>query len=551
LVCVLWLLSAAPTMQAVGQTSGVLQIDDGIHRFLVRQHLAGRLPGAHLSHQPLSAADGHSYLDSLQVIRRDLSETDRILLDRFRRVIPGPGVAAVRARIPRVYSNGHDLIGASSEDWSISVNPLFVGSYGKGKRTAGDGVDTEPTVWQNTRGMHIAGTVGPWFFFEGRFTENSQRSVNPNLGFGTAPRLGYVQVGTNSYSWMDAVGVVGLRSKYLEARFGRDRYRWGNGLSSPFLSNFAPAYDHLLLKARLWRFEYVSLFSAYASSPAEGAGRGDAVRRRKYGSSHRLAVHLPGNVEVSVFETVVFATDSLEVRERFDLSYANPVIFLRAVERDRGSPDNVLLGGSVAWRPLKGTRVFVELLLDEFKSDFVGKAWWANKWVWNYGLQVADYPVSGLTVRVEAARLRPFVYHHDDEIDAYVHFRDILGHPAGPNAWDYTFAVDYQASPRLRFSTQTAVTRRGRNANGINYGSDPLLDYSTGRNGDFGHTILQGVRQTQILSESFASYEVLPTLFADFAVRFESLDDAELGLDRWVTPFFQLRWGVPFPSVRW
>ncbi|MFT5141830.1 MAG: hypothetical protein ACI80V_001920 [Rhodothermales bacterium] len=544
LLCVLWLLFAVP---AAGQTNGVLQIDDGIHRFLVRQHLAGRLPGAHLSHQPLSAADGQAYLDSLQIIRRDLSETDRILLDRFRRVIPGPGVATVKARIPRVYTNGHDLIGASSEDWSISVNPLSVGSYGKGKRTAGEGVDTRPTVWQNTRGLHVAGTVGPWFFFEGRFTENSKRSVKVDFAGGSAPRLGYVQAETNSYTWMDAVGVVGVRSKYLEARFGRDRYRWGNGLSSPFLSNFAPAYDHVLLKARLWRFEYTSLFSAYSSSVPSGS----RIRRRKYGSSHRLAVHLPGKLEVSIFETVVFATDSLEVRERFDLSYANPVIFLRAVERDRGSPDNVLLGASVAWRPLKGTRVFVELLMDEFRSDFVGKAWWANKWVWNYGLQVADFPVSGLTVRLEAARLRPFIYQHGGEINAYVHFGDILGHPAGANAWDYTVAVDYQASPRLRFSTQTAITRRGRNANGINYGSDPLADYYAGRNGDFGHTILQGVRQTQILSESFVSYEVLPTLFADLAVRLESLDDAERGLDRWVTPFIQLRWGVPFPSVRW
>ncbi|NNE69834.1 MAG: hypothetical protein HKN29_05655, partial [Rhodothermales bacterium] len=397
----------------------------------------------------------------------------------------------------------------------------------------------------------MAGSIGPYFFFEGRFTENAQRVVNPQYRDGSYPRLGFVHRSGESHTWMDAVGVVGVRSKYLEARFGRDRYRWGNGLNSAYLSNYAPPIDHLLLKARFWRVEYVSLFSGYASSQAPGAERGDTIRRRKYGSTHRLSVHLPFRFEASVFETVVFATDSLEVRERFDLSYANPVIFLRAVERDRGSPDNVLLGSSLAWRPVKGLRVYVELLLDEFKADNIGKEWWANKWIWNYGLQTADLGLSGLTARFEAARLRPFIYSHDDEIDAYVHFGDLLGHPAGPNAWDYTIALDYQATPRFRLSANTAITRRGRNDGAINYGSDPLVDYAAGREDEFGHAILQGIRQTQILSEAFASYELLPYLYMDLAVRYESLDDAELGLDRWVVPFAQLRWGVPFPSARW
>jgi hypothetical protein len=215
----------------------------------------------------------------------------------------------------------------------------------------------------------------------------------------------------------------------------------------------------------------------------------------------------------------------------------------------------------MAWSPVNRVRFFVELLLDEFKADFVGKQWWANKWAWNWGLQLADWPMSGLTARLEVARLRPFLYSHtalrragqttNGEIDAYVHFGDLLGHPAGPNAWDYTLALDYQASTRLRFSSITAVTRRGRNAGGVNYGSDPLLDYTSGRENEFGHAILQGVRQTRVLSETYAAFELFPDLYVDAAVRFESLDDAKLGLDRWVTPFVQIRWGTPFPSKRW
>lgn len=536
--------AAAPT---VAQVTGVLQVDDDIHRFLFRQQVAGRIESAHLSNQPLSAADAVAYLDSLELERAELSLVDQQLLDRYRRVLPAPGAERVNERLSGVYANGHDFISASSEDWSLALNPLFVGSYGVGQRTAGKGPDDRPTVWQNSRGAQFAGTVGPWLFFEGRVLENQQRVVNPMPRAGSAPRRAFAKYSDGVYDWFDAVGVVGLRSKYLEARFGRDRYRLGYGLGSPYLSNYPPPIDHLLLKARFWRLEYLSLMAGYSDDTVEGS----PVRRRKYGSTHRLAIHLPGRVEVALFETVVFATDSLEIRERFDLSYANPVIFLRAAEGDRGSPDNALLGASAAWRPVDGVRVFAELLLDEFKADMRGKQWWANKWVWNWGVHVADWPVDRLATRVEVARLRPFMYSHRDPLNSYTHFGDILGHPAGPNAWDYTLALDYQASTRVHLSAIGALTRRGRNANGINYGSDPLIDYNTGRQDELGHAILQGVRQTQILAEAYASYEFLPDLSLDLAARFQSLDDAERGLDRWFTPFVQLRWGVPFPSERW
>ena len=62
LAAILFLLLSVP---ASAQVDGVLQIDDGLHRFLVRQQLAGRLDWAHLTHQPLSAGDAQAYLDSL------------------------------------------------------------------------------------------------------------------------------------------------------------------------------------------------------------------------------------------------------------------------------------------------------------------------------------------------------------------------------------------------------------------------------------------------------------------------------------------------------
>ena len=59
------------------------------------------------------------------------------------------------------------------------------------------------------------------------------------------------------------------------------------------------------------------------------------------------------------------------------------------------------------------------------------------------------------------------------------------------------------------------------------------------------------MRQNQWLVEAYAGYELLPDVYLELAVRAESIDDAETGLDRYVVPFLMLRWGLPFQSTRY
>src|SRR5690606_26618913 len=155
---------------------------------------------------------------------------------------------------------------------------------------------------------------------------------------------GYVALQDSIYDYFAATGVVGFRSKYFEARLGRDHHQWGVGRSSLVLSNFSAPFDFLQLRTTLGRFQYVNLFAGLTDKDLFVVQE-TLPEPRKYAAFHRLSVALPGRVQLGVFESVVFSSDSLGVRRGFDVSYLNPVIFIRAVERDRGSPDNVLLGG--------------------------------------------------------------------------------------------------------------------------------------------------------------------------------------------------------------
>ncbi len=543
------LLSAGSAVCA--QTHGVLQLDDDLDRFLVRQQAAGHLPDAILTHRPLSAYQAQAYLDTLAQRRMVLGATDRALLARFRGEAAGPSVAWVQQWASFLYPNGQDFYAVEGEDYAIQINPLLYLAYGQGRQTEKLERASSVPVWQNTRGVRGSGKVGP-VFFEARVEENQRRDV-PNrfdARRNTAPRLGNVQdYGGTGLDYYRATGIIGFDSRFFEIRAGRDRNRWGPGRTGLLLSDYAAPYDHLQIRTSVWRIEYVNVFATFTN--VEAPTQAAEPFPRRYGAFHHLTLRLPGRVDVSVYEGIVFTdTSAAQRRDGFDVAYLNPILFYRSAEQDRNSPDNALVGASAAWTALPGLRLYGDLLLDEFTASLVGKENWANKWAWTLGAHLVNRPVNGLSLQAEWTRLRPYLYAHQTPASALLHFGDGLGHPAGPNAVDWSFFADYQATPRLQAQLNVGYTQRGRNAPSQNYGSDPRLSYNT-RVSSTGVTILQGIWQTQWLVEATAGYELLPRLYAAAAVRAESLQDAETGLDRYVAPAVLLRWGLPFQSFRW
>ncbi|HLA64795.1 MAG TPA: hypothetical protein VK610_10240, partial [Rhodothermales bacterium] len=355
--------------------------------------------------------------------------------------------------------------------------------------------------------------------------------------------------GGTTYDYFRASGVVGYHDRFVEVRFGRDRNRWGPGTNSLSLSDYAPAYDQLQIRARVWRLAYTSLVARF-TDPRSPTGS-DTFLPSAYGAFHRLTLALPYRTELSLYESVIFADDSTGGRRRgFELAYLNPILFYRALEGDLGSPDNVLLGASAAWTPVRGARVYGDLFLDELRVSQLSESWWGNKWAFMLGAHAVVPGVDGLDARVEFARLRPYLYSHRSLSTAYVHYGDGLGHTAGPNAQDLSLFLRYRPTPALHAALDVAYTLRGRNTDSLNYGSDPRVSYDT-RVGDFGITQFQGVRQSTWLVEGRVGYEVLPNLLVEAALVGESVNDAELGLYRYTAGFLQLRWGLPFRSERW
>jgi hypothetical protein len=575
---------AGPAARA--QTEGLLQLEDELHAFLERQQVLGRLPHTTLGAKPLAAYEAHALLDTLAAQAAAaapgtpgaLSPVDRRLLARYRGEEVGGLLSGVVRPVSWLYSNGNTALSVRGEDFGLEAEPLAVFAYGGvQRRTEGDRRESAST-WQNTRGLRAAGHLDAGggfgrFFFETRIEENQVRPARYLFAEETAPRLGFVaRPDSGVYDYFVATGVAGYYTHRFEARLGRDRNRWGFGRESVVLSNYATVYDQLQLRWRVWRLEFTNLFARF-TEPERSPN--DELLPSRYGAFHRLAIDLGAGLEAEAFEAIIFATDTTG-RGGFEIAYLNPFQFFRGTERELGSADNALLGAGLAWRATPGVRVYGQFILDELKVGQFFNDWWGNKWAYLLGAHAVDPPlpgggrIAGLDLRLEYARLRPYLYSHrapcqsagcpplDEQTGAaaYVHYGDVLGHPAGPNASDLAFSARYRPHPNVVAALDFAYTRLGRNAvrSGelINYGSDPNVPFDTRPAGnDDNVQTLQGVRQNRVLVEAWADVLLLPRLFVGGALRYESVSDGEDGLDRYLSPLLMLRWGLPFPSTRY
>jgi len=545
---------------AHAQTEGVLPVGDPVHRFLERQQTRGHLREAHLSHQPLSAYAARALLDSLaadSAAVAALAPADRRLLARLRGETPGPGAALARRYVPFVYRNGQDLLRAEGDGYGLVLTPLAYLQAGRASQST-DGVAGEGlTVWRNTRGARAAGHLGrldrTFFFFETRIEENQR--VEPaadNALVGARIGERYFRDG-RTYDYWVATGLVGVKTRFVEARLGRDRARWGAARGPLLVSGFPTTFDQLQLRTRVWRVEYVNVFSALADPTQPRDSLTNQIRAR-YGVFHRLALDLPGRVQVGLSESAILAPTPEDRGPEFYLAYLNPIIFYRALDFEWGSPANMLIALDAQWVPVGGVQLYGQLMLDEFRAGdlFSGDGSYTNKWGGLLGLHLADVAVPGLEVRAEYARIRPYTYSSVDPERAYVHFLGTMGHPYGPNAEGLTVWADYRPTDRLTASVEGTLLRRGRNDGAVNYGSDPLVPYTTGVPNESGTFVGQGIRQTETRLDARVGYELLPGLVAEAITRWaHTTDAADPALNRdYVSALAGLRWGLPYQSAR-
>lgn len=434
------------------------------------------------------------------------------------------------------FTSKGNLLEVNEKDFYLSVNPAILE-----QQSIEQGNDER--LFVNYKGVVARGLIAQKIGFDFFLTDDQERApqfvqdrVNtyravPGAGF-------YKSFKKTGYDFFDARGSVTWNvTKYINMQLGYDKNFIGNGYRSLFLSDFSNNYLFLKLNTRIWKINYTNLyqelFPAFIKS-------GDNLLPRKYAVMHHFSINATPWLNVGLLESVVFGR-----KDHFDFSYLLPVIFLRSIEGQNGSPDNANIGFDAKANLAKKVQVYGQLMLDEFvlKNVLKHKDWWANKQAYQIGVKYIDaFNISNLDLQVELNNVRPFTYSHRDSVADYSHYNQPLAHPLGANFREMIFIARYQPLPKLYLQAKAIYYKQGTDSVGYNFGSNIFRNYED-RLRDYGYNMFQGI-PAKCLNLSFnASYEIRENLFIDGSVMYRKYDRENSNA---VTKLFTLglRWNM-------
>ena len=411
------------------------------------------------------------------------------------------------------YKTKANLLEVNVKDFFFVVNPVFQQTL-----SVESGDKSDDQLFLTSKGLSVRGMIAKRLGFSAYMTDNQERGPlfvqNRINAFNSVPGNGfyktYKKTGTD---YLDARGSINFTAaKYLDFQFGYDKNFIGNGYRSLFLSDFSNSYLFLKINTRIWKFNYMNLFTELIPQTID-INYGNKLLDKKYAAMHHLSMDVTRWLNIGVFESVIFGR-----RNHFEFSYLNPVIFLRLAEQQNGSPDNAFVGIDLKANIAKRIQLYGQLLLDELvtKELKAGNGWWANKFGIQAGGKYIDaFGVKNLDLQGEINLTRPFTYSHFDSLANYTHYNQPLAHPLGANFVEAIGIIRYQPHPKWTTSARLIVWKQGTDTANTNVGSDIFLSNTYRPAGDYGYKLPNGPRATGVNAQVLVSYEVKENLFLE------------------------------------
>ena len=438
------------------------------------------------------------------------------------------------------YKTDANFFEINEENFTLRANPILNLKFG-------NAANDPNIIFQNTRGAEIRGEIDNKIYFYTSILENQARFNNyleDRIGrFKTIGgqslfkefKSGLIE-NLQGHDYLNAQAYVGINAtKSVAIEFGHGRHFIGNGIRSLLMSDYSTNYFYLKFNTRIWKFHYQNLFAELAPI-ATNLNPGDRVLPKKYMANHYLSFRPTKNIEIGIFEAVVFAREN-----HFEFQYLNPVILYRTVEQFLDSPDNALIGLNGKWNIKNRFQVYGQLILDEFKLSEInsGTGWWANKYGMQAGLKYINVAgIDHLDAQLEYNRVRPFTYGHRDSLSlfptlstaSYSHHSQPLAHPLGANFTEIVFNLRYRPKENLFINARIISATYGQDSPDTYSGQNILL-ISGLREGDFGHSIGQGI-ETNLMSFGLdVSYQFHHNYFLDLHMLVRNADAAIDDLD--------------------
>jgi len=423
------------------------------------------------------------------------------------------------------YKTKANLLEIDEKDFFLAVNPVI-------QQQQSIESDNDQRIFLNTKGITLRGMIANRIGFSAYITDNQERAPlfvqDRIMQYDAVPGVGfYKSFKTTGTDYIDARGSIHFTAaKYLDFQFGYDKNFIGNGYRSLYLSDFGNSYLFLKINTRIWKFNYMNLFMELVPQTVS-ISAGNKLLDNKYAAIHHLSMSVTRWLNIGIFEAVVFGR-----KNRFSLSYLNPIIFLRASEQQNGSADNALVGIDLKANVAKRFQFYGQFLLDEFflKEVRAGNGWWANKFAVQVGGKYINaFGLKNLDLQGEVNLVRPFTYSHNDSVSNYTHYNQPLAHPLGANFIEAIGIARYQPHPKWTAYARLILWKQGTDTAESNFGSNIFKVNSLRPAGDYGYNLPSGPRSTGINAQLLVSYEVKENVFLELSGLIRNLQSGVAG----------------------
>lgn len=446
-----------------------------------------------------------------------------------------------------IYKTSANFFSLKRKAFKLYINPILNISFGNEKQL-------ERLRFHNLRGLELYGQIDDRVYFYSNLLENqgnfhghirkriTERQAIPGYSFFKPFQSNVIDLLGQDYANAKAYFGVPI-SKHINIEIGHGNHFIGHGYHSVLMEDYSNNYFYLKLNTRIWKFHYQNLY-AELSPISTRTFSNDALLPKKYMASHYLSLKPTKNIEIGLFETVIFSRQN-----NFEFQYLNPVILYRTVEYYLNSPDNVMIGLNGKWNIKNRISLYGQLLVDEFRFSEItaGNEWWGNKFGFQAGVFYPDaFGVKNLDFRVEANAVRPFTYSHRDTLTDntrifpenstanYSNYNQPLAHPLGANFQEVLTLIKYQPTEKILFSALLSYAQQGRSSQAIpNAGNDVLVPNVT-RSSDYGVTFLQGDLTTITSFKFDLSY----SFYHNYSIDLTYLKRSEVGSNPLDTDYF-------------
>ena len=388
-----------------------------------------------------------------------------------------------------------DLIVIDTSDFFLSVNPLFNFEFGKNSIT-----DSSLSI--NTRGIIITGDIGKSLSFVSSFYENQAFFIDYVDEFvreyKVVPGQGRIKsFKTSGFDYAMSSGYISFTpSEHFNLQLGHSKHFIGEGYRSLLLSDNSFNYPFLKLATTFSKFQYINMFTAFQQVLPYDSRK--LVYQRKHGTFNYLSYIINKNIELGLFEAIIWQTSDTTYENKLDMNFVNPVILVRPFQYSMNSENNILLGLNAKVRLTKNIQLYGQLIVDNFdlsksKQD---NGYFENKYGYQVGMKFFDlFNIPNLYILAEYNHVRPYTYGHTLPFQNYSHFSQALSHPLGANFKEIVAIVRYKFKDFfIELKYNYAVT--GRDTGNSHYGANIFLsdENSTTGTTSFNNQIGQGVK---------------------------------------------------------